>query len=266
MSLLKVGSKGDSVKQLQKQLNGAGYYCSVDGDFGPNTEIAVKNFQRDRSLVSDGEVGRKTRAALLNKDTSHLLSHDDLMNAAADLKVDVATIFAVKEIESRGNGFLEDGRPVILFERHVMRRQLKKHGFNGAQISEFKRLHSNIVSGKTGGYKGKAGAYRRRKIGVTIHPQSALESCSYGLFQIMGYHWERLEFSSVEDYVDFVTQSEGNQLATFVTFIKTNTKLWGALRNHSWALFAKIYNGKGYKKHHYDKRLAAAYSRYQANL
>ncbi|WP_328515044.1 N-acetylmuramidase domain-containing protein [Ralstonia pseudosolanacearum] len=32
---------------------------------------------------------------------------------------------AVNEVESRGSGFLPDGRPVILFERHVMYRQLQ---------------------------------------------------------------------------------------------------------------------------------------------
>ena len=38
--LLKKGSKGDDVKELQKLLN-----ITVDGDFGPATELAVMRFQ-----------------------------------------------------------------------------------------------------------------------------------------------------------------------------------------------------------------------------
>lgn len=85
-------------------------YCLVDPDFGANTEIAFKNFQLESSLVADGEVGRKTRAALLNQDSSYLLSDEDL-SWAADLQVEVATIFVVKEVDSRGDGLLEDRAP-----------------------------------------------------------------------------------------------------------------------------------------------------------
>ena len=36
----------------------------VDGDFGKDTEAAVKRFQRDHGLTVDGVVGSQTRAAL----------------------------------------------------------------------------------------------------------------------------------------------------------------------------------------------------------
>ena len=41
MEILKLGSKGVSVKELQKLLG-----LTADGDFGPKTENAVKNFQK----------------------------------------------------------------------------------------------------------------------------------------------------------------------------------------------------------------------------
>lgn len=59
--LLKRGSRGAAVKELQRLLGG----IAVDGIFGPKTEAAVKAYQRQYKLVIDGIVGPKTWAALL---------------------------------------------------------------------------------------------------------------------------------------------------------------------------------------------------------
>lgn len=64
---LRKGSKGDAVVDLQNKLVKLGYYLGpygVDGDFGTNTEKAVKQFQSDRGLAVDGVVGKKTFEAL----------------------------------------------------------------------------------------------------------------------------------------------------------------------------------------------------------
>ena len=55
METLKLGSKGDSVKWLQKALN-----LTADGIFGKGTETAVKQFQAKNNLTADGVVGNKT--------------------------------------------------------------------------------------------------------------------------------------------------------------------------------------------------------------
>ena len=65
MPLIKKGSKGSAVLQLQKILNSKGYKLSEDSDFGPATEAAVKAFQKANHLENDGEVGPLTWAALL---------------------------------------------------------------------------------------------------------------------------------------------------------------------------------------------------------
>ena len=57
---LKMGSKGPYVTQLQEILKKKGYPLKVDGDFGPATQAAVKDFQRVNKLTDDGIVGPKT--------------------------------------------------------------------------------------------------------------------------------------------------------------------------------------------------------------
>lgn len=57
-NLLKIGSRGESVKWLQWVLKAKGYDLTVDGIFGPKTETAVKQFQTD--VFVDGIVGKLT--------------------------------------------------------------------------------------------------------------------------------------------------------------------------------------------------------------
>ncbi|MEP9374987.1 peptidoglycan-binding domain-containing protein [Mesorhizobium sp. KR1-2] len=65
-SLLKRGSSGAAVRDLQSLLNAAGAVplLLVDGDFGFKSEIAVRAFQQAAGLVIDGIVGSQTLAAL----------------------------------------------------------------------------------------------------------------------------------------------------------------------------------------------------------
>lgn len=66
--LLKTGCEGEDVKTLQEYLLQLGYDVGsygADGDFGSATERAVKAFQTDQGLDSDGQYGEKTHAALM---------------------------------------------------------------------------------------------------------------------------------------------------------------------------------------------------------
>jgi len=66
LSLLVKGSKGESVKWLQFELNEAGYNVSIDGVFGKDTLKYVKAFQQSCKITVDGEVGSNTIKALVN--------------------------------------------------------------------------------------------------------------------------------------------------------------------------------------------------------
>lgn len=64
---LKYGSKGKAVRDLQETLLALGYKLprfGADGDFGSETEAAVKAFQKKQGLEVDGIVGPLTHTSL----------------------------------------------------------------------------------------------------------------------------------------------------------------------------------------------------------
>lgn len=79
MNTIKIGSRGEEVKVLQKKLN-----ITADGIFGANTEKAVKEFQTKNGLVADGIVGAKTWAKLgvaTTANTSGIVIENDFLNS-----------------------------------------------------------------------------------------------------------------------------------------------------------------------------------------
>lgn len=63
--ILRMRSKGESVKELQNDLKNKGFYKgSADGFFGNQTQSAVIQFQKSKKIVADGVVGAGTWAAL----------------------------------------------------------------------------------------------------------------------------------------------------------------------------------------------------------
>lgn len=62
--MLRLGSTGAAVRELQTLLQRAGYSIAVDGDFGTATKKAVVEFQHSQKLEVDGVVGPKTQEAL----------------------------------------------------------------------------------------------------------------------------------------------------------------------------------------------------------
>lgn len=64
---LSKGDTGAAVKKLQEMLIACGYTCGstgADGQFGKNTQAALKRFQKDAHLTDDGLYGEKSKTAL----------------------------------------------------------------------------------------------------------------------------------------------------------------------------------------------------------
>ncbi|MCD9118347.1 N-acetylmuramidase domain-containing protein [Pseudomonas bijieensis] len=271
MSVLRHGDRGQEVRNLQQRLNQHGAGLDTDGDFGDATEAAVRNYQRQVGLVIDGIAGTKTALALAGADCSNLLQHALLVKAAARLGVELAAVMAVNEVESQGSGFLDNGKPKILFERHIMYRQLSTPRAPGDDAVDLKAhadqlavAQPNLVNAKPGGYAGGTAEHQRLANARLIDDLCALESASWGAFQVMGYHAVRLGYQSVTDFADRMARDENEQFEAFVRFIEADPTLLKALKGKKWAAFAKAYNGPNYARNLYDTKLERAYQRHAA--
>lgn len=262
MTILRRGDVGAEVRELQRLLRLRGAALDMTADFDDATLAAVRAAQARYGLVVDGVAGPKTLLTLQidGKQPAHL-GAADLRRAAETLDVPLAAVRAVNEVESRGNGFLADGRPVILFERHIMYKQLGAAGLDAYSLA---RQYPNLVNPLRGGYAGGAGEHMRLNAACQIDAACALASASWGLFQIMGFQWEMLGFACVQDFTDAMRLSEAAQLDAFVRFILADATLQRALKARQWGTFARLYNGPAYKDNLYDVKLARACARYEA--
>jgi len=66
-SLLKGGSSGQEVSDLQQRLSKAGYQVGQGGQFDQKTADAVRQYQKDNGLKVDGKVGQQTWGSFLGQ-------------------------------------------------------------------------------------------------------------------------------------------------------------------------------------------------------
>ena len=199
MKNLKYKSRGQSVYLLEEKLTKLGYEVRISTYFGLDTHQAILDFQKKNRLAVDGIVGPMTWGRILEKEEQSIsfndksLSSEDLRIFAKKHQLELATVKAVNEIESRGKGFLPHGRPVILFEGHVFWRELDKRGVNPDQFSESRLKNILYKSWTKKYYVGGRGEYTRleKAAGMSdldeVH-DAAYASASWGSFQIMGFN------------------------------------------------------------------------------
>lgn len=257
---LRFGDVGADVTVLQTRLQRAGMDIVLNGFFDEPTAAAVRAYQRVHGLVVDGVAGPRTITALTVGRDPLALTQRDIDGAAADLECDPAALQAVIEIESPYGGFTADGRVTILFERHVFWRQLVERGIEPASLG----LPESILSQKRGGYIGGTAEWSRLFKAREVNAGAAYASCSWGRFQIMGYHAASLGYDDAYGMSLAFDAGEAEHLSAFVRFIRLDSELQKALRTRKWPTFARIYNGPAYADNMYDTKLARAYARHSA--
>ena len=190
------------------------------------------------------------------------LTNEQIKQLAIQHGIEYACLKAVVEVEASGNGFIGE-LPKILYEPHIMHRLLTKKNYITIR-NNLMKAHPNLCYPRWGTYKYGAESiqHKRLEIASQFNHDTALESCSWGLGQVMGFHWKSLDYESLQAFINDMYESEAKQLEAMVRFIKTNGLLIH-LKNKDWVRFAKGYNGSGYAKNNYHIKLANAYNKYK---
>ena len=194
---------------------------------------------------------------------SKQLTVAQIVKAAGSINVPVASLKAVIEVECRGRGFNSDDTPVILFERHVFRQRLIANGKSSIAVKAM-RERPDICNVYSGGYGLYSAQHKRLGDAASYDRTSALESASWGIGQVMGYHWKSLGYETLQQFINAMYRDEASQLDAMCRFIRVNN-LAKYMRTQDWASFALRYNGKAYAKNKYDIKLASAYKLHSAH-
>lgn len=174
--------------------------------------------------------------------------------------VEAAALEAIADVESAGVAFWPLGGkrlPPMRPEGHYFYRIL------GPGAKRNMAVHMGLAAPHAGQVRvpsSRAAVYDMLERMKTIDPDAAMESCSWGLGQVMGENWKQLGYPSVTALVASCMTIEG-QVELMERFIEKHG-LADELKRHDWAGFARQYNGAGYRKNSYDSKLKQAYTRY----
>jgi hypothetical protein len=193
----------------------------------------------------------------LRAQSNATLTRADYEAVAAELGCEWEAAAAVAEVESgRLGAFTPEGRPVILFERHK---------FSSKTNRRFDASHPTISNPSPGGYpRTQAERWAQLELAYSLDPEAALQSASYGRFQVLGENYTDMSLPNSHEYVSKMARSERDQLDVFKAYIIAKG-LADELRDKRWADFARRYNGPGYAQNQYDTKMADAYARLKAN-
>lgn len=183
---------------------------------------------------------------------------------AKRLGVELAALLALIQVESNGVVYAAvDGKnePLIRWEGHYFDRRLKGKAREDARRAGL----AHPEAGKIKNPKSQAARYAMLTRAFEFGAAEAIESCSWGLGQVMGAHWSWLDYSSAPALMNRARSGVAGQIELMARYIE-RVGLVGALQRRDWPAVARAYNGPGYRKNRYDTKLAKAYVEYAARL
>jgi len=218
----------------------------VTGKETPALAQAVAKWQQQTpGLKADGIYGPITNRAMTGRGAGVVKM------VAQGFGLDSQAFQALIDVETSGSGFLDDGRPKILLERHYVYRL--------ATLAQRAALPASVCYPTAGGY-GAPGAnqWDRFEIVAAVDLDLAIRSVSWGLGQVMGDNWKTIGEQSAQDMMWRAGIAESKQLEQMAAFITTKAGLKAAINAHDWLAVARMYNGPAQQG--YDAKLTVAYA------
>lgn len=205
---------------------------------------------------------RRKSAAKTTSQRKSTLTAENFAAAAQLLHPDmpIALVHAFADVESGGrSGMGPEGLPVIAYEGHVFRKLTKKVYDQDHPLLSYKYVRKAGPEWRQNN-KNQSAAWATLRAAMELDRKAALQSCSWGMFQVMGFNYKSCGFSTVDAFVDSMKAGEGGQLLAFVGYCKKKHGMVDAMLDEDFATMATLYNGEDYGD--YDKRIEKAYHRH----
>jgi len=192
------------------------------------------------------------------------ITDSEIEKIANDLIIEFKVVKTVLLVESAGSGFdPKTGLIKIQFEPHVFHRELATKKISSAlQLlggTLYKLTIGNfVIENKVDIQSKEWEAFNKAK---SINEDAAYRATSFGLGQIMGFNHKACGYKSAKEMVDDFVKGEYQQLKGMMNFIKSQPKMFNALKSKDWETFARYYNGPSYKKFLYDTKLRDTYNK-----
>ncbi|MBF8164038.1 DUF3380 domain-containing protein [Pseudomonas mendocina] len=194
------------------------------------------------------------------------LSDADIRSAARDLNCEPGLIYAIARQESAHSSFIaidDEKIPSILYERHKFKSLSQNPSFGETNPEIYGPPYKRARLDKSGKYivlktgeeisindaYGPTGRFQYERLITAYHlnENAALQSCSWGKFQIMGFNYAAAGFSNVKDFTRAMSLSDAEHIKAFLKFAKSNANLLRGLRERNFELIAAGHNGDGWR-------------------
>lgn len=199
-------------------------------------------------------------------------SVEAIVAAAKVIGCEPNVIRAIAKVESGPYGaFLDTGEPVILYEPHIFSRLTKgKYDWERVPVvlgvdgpasidpmtAPWRVISRPLWTPRT--YGPVSVQHLRLATAAKLDRTAALQSASWGLFQVLGRNYVRAGHSTLQSFINAAYRSVDDHLSMLVSFILTDPRLHKAVRNKQWLDIARYYNGTG-QVDYYGPKLKVAY-------
>ena len=193
------------------------------------------------------------------------INDNDYATTAKELGIEKEVLMAIASQESKHASFKAVKQATILFERHKMYRLLIKKGNTKASVDALSKKYPSIVNEDSGGHNDMT-SYEKLKIAKSIDYDCAIQSCSWGKFQVMGFNYANL-YSSPRELEKAMNMCELQQFKYFVSYLKNTSGMVDALKNKNWERIATLYNGPNWKNQNpeYANNIKRYYNQFKAS-
>ncbi len=179
-------------------------------------------------------------------------------------------------VESSGKGFEQNNsdRMIIRFENHKFWKYWGKHHpqqyrqhftYSHQKVWQGHQWRADTTSDWQGFHGNQGKEWQVFEFARQLDEHAALMSISMGAPQIMGFHYERIGYHSIQEMFDEFSRSIQGQITGLFDFF--SPRMLQYLQDLDFEGFAGMYNGKGQKKIYGDKinRHYAAFKKIMPN-